>query len=46
MWQVDVSPVESWLDTLDDATLAQVVAALEILSEVGPHLGRPLVDTV
>lgn len=32
--------------SLDDASLVQVVAAIELLSEIGPTLGRPLVDTV
>ncbi|MGN7211874.1 type II toxin-antitoxin system RelE/ParE family toxin [Brachybacterium paraconglomeratum] len=31
---------------LDDDSREQVVAAVELLEEHGPHLGRPLVDTV
>jgi hypothetical protein len=31
---------------LDEDTYAQVVAATRILGQVGPGLGRPLVDTV
>lgn len=46
MWQVDVELVEEWLDSLDDRSLEQVVAAIEILQDREPSLGRPLVDTV
>lgn len=38
--------VESWLSALDQASYEQVVAALELLAERGPQLGRPIVDTV
>ncbi len=31
---------------LDDDTYDQVIAAIELLQEHGPQLGRPLVDTV
>jgi hypothetical protein len=31
---------------LDQATYQQVIAALELLAERGPLLGRPLVDTI
>lgn len=46
MWDVDVELVEEWLVTLDQSSYEQVVAALELLAERGPQLGRPLVDTV
>lgn len=46
MWSVDVEHVESWLDSLDAASRVQVLAAIELLAEVGPQLGRPLVDSV
>jgi predicted XRE-type DNA-binding protein len=45
-WIVDVTPVEDWLLGLDQATYQQVIAALELLAERGPLLGRPLVDTI
>jgi hypothetical protein len=45
-WHVDVTLVEDWLTMLDDATYVQVIAALTLLSERGPSLGRPLVDTI
>ncbi|MCT2041849.1 type II toxin-antitoxin system RelE/ParE family toxin [Pseudoclavibacter alba] len=46
VWVVDVSLLEAWMLTLDDDSLAQIYAALEILEASGPALGRPLVDTV
>ena len=46
MWDVDVELVSEWLESLDAASLRQVIAALQILQEQGPALGRPLVDTV
>ena len=46
MWEVDLELVESWLDDLDQNSYEQVVAALELLCDRGPQLGRPLVDTV
>lgn len=46
MWTVDVELVSQWLLMLDESSRAQVVAALEILQEHGPALGRPLVDNI
>ena len=46
MWVIDYSHIEQWLDEQDDETVALVFAALEVLREKGPSLGRPLVDTV
>ena len=46
MWSVDTSLVDAWLDALDDESTDQMLAALTILRDVGPGLGRPLVDTV
>ena len=46
MWTVDVELIVGWLTSLDDGSREQVVAALELLEERGPQLGRPLVDTV
>ena len=43
---IDASLVTSWLAELDQDSYEQVIAALELLAEHGPHLGRPLVDTV
>lgn len=46
MWEVDIQLVSGWLSSLDADSREQVVAALELLEEHGPQLGRPLVDTV
>lgn len=46
MWSVVVELVEDWLDALDSNSWEQVMAAIEVLSELGPQLGRPLVDTI
>ncbi|GAA4528885.1 type II toxin-antitoxin system RelE/ParE family toxin [Brachybacterium sp. AOP42-B2-9] len=46
MWSVDIELIAGWLASLDEDSQAQVVAAIEILEDQGPHLGRPLVDTV
>jgi hypothetical protein len=46
---VVVEPVRSWLHDLrrsDRETLLQISEAIKALSEEGPALGRPLVDTV
>ena len=44
-WEIDVELIEAWLLALDEATYDQVVAAIRVLSEEGPALGRPLVDS-
>jgi hypothetical protein len=43
---VDTTLIDSWLDSLDDDSADQVLAALTILRDHGPALGRPLVDSV
>lgn len=45
-WRVDVGLVEEWLMSLDHVSYERVIAALELLAERGPSLGRPLVDVV
>ena len=45
-WEVDVELIDDWLKEVDDSTYDQVVAALNILTEHGPGLGRPLVDSI
>jgi hypothetical protein len=45
-WVVNVDLITDWLASLDDRSHELVVAALELLAERGPLLGRPLVDTV
>ena len=46
VWSVDVELIEDWLDSLDRSSWKQVMAAIEVLRENGPRLGRPLVDTL
>lgn len=41
-----LSEVSEWFNGLDSATAVQVAAALDLLEERGPALGRPLVDTL
>jgi len=45
-WVVNVELITDWLAGLDDRSHELVIAALELLAERGPLLGRPLVDTV
>ena len=45
-WRVEVDLVDDWLRALDQKSYEQVIAALELLAERGPSLGRPLVDSV
>lgn len=46
MWSVDVELIEGWLNSLDDNSWKQVIAAIELFADRGPQLGRPLVDAV
>jgi DNA-binding XRE family transcriptional regulator len=46
VWVVEIDLVEGWLRSIDEETYDLVAAAIEILSEHGPGLGRPLVDTI
>ena len=46
MWSVDIELIADWLASLDDDSREQVVAAIELLEDRGPQLGRPIVDTV
>ena len=45
-WEIDVELIDDWFKAVDDGTYDQVVAALQILTEHGPGLGRPLVDSI
>lgn len=46
MWDTDVGYIKTWLDSLDDDSAIQVVAAIELLAERGPALKRPLAGKV
>lgn len=41
-----VDEVRDWIGRLDPVAHARVVQAIDLLAEVGPGLGRPLVDTI
>lgn len=46
-WQVFVADeVREWIDGLDAPMFARVVQAIDTLADLGPGLGRPLVDTI
>lgn len=45
-WEIDVELIDDWLKAVDEGTYDQVIAALQILIELGPGLGRPLVDSI
>ena len=46
MWSVDIEAIAGWLASLDDSSREPVVAAIELLEDRGPQLGRPIVDSV
>lgn len=45
-WRIDLERISDWMAALDEDSYQQVIAAVELLRQDGPHLGRPLVDTV
>lgn len=46
-WRVEFHPeCEAWADKLDQADAEALLAAIRVLRDQGPALGRPLVDTV
>ena len=46
-WQIYVvNEVRDWIDSLDPASHARVIQAIDTLADFGPGLGRPLVDTI
>lgn len=46
-WDVEFDEVVfAWLTMLDEDSFVQVRAAINVLRDRGPQLGRPLVDTV
>jgi hypothetical protein len=46
VWEIDVTLVEGWLLHIDQGSYELAIAALELLQEHGPQLGRPLADSV
>ena len=46
-WEVFLDPeVEDWILSLPDETNDRVEAAVDMLAERGPMLGRPMVDSI
>ena len=46
-WEVEyTNEFEAWWETLDSVEQQRVRRAVDQLEEIGPGLGRPLVDTV
>jgi len=46
-WDIRLlAEVEDWILGLDDDTYDQVAAAIDVLADLGPALGRPLVDRI
>ena len=46
-WAVFLDPtVTTWISELDDLRYDRVAAAIDMLTTLGPSLGRPLVDTI
>jgi len=47
MWQIEFLPeVREWVLGQSGGTKVQITAALDLLAERGPNLGRPLADTI
>lgn len=47
MWQVEATDrFWKWLQAQDEALRLDVLAAMKLLAQDGPHLGRPFVDTL
>lgn len=47
MWEIETTVTfEAWYHTLDDTDRGNVLAALLVLRQKGPHLARPHADTV
>jgi hypothetical protein len=47
MWDVQFHPeFETWVDSLEQSDTEALLAALRVLQDEGPALGRPLVDSV
>lgn len=46
-WSILVlTPVEEWLYSLDESDYDAIAAAVDLLQDKGPGLGRPAVDTI
>ncbi len=45
-WEIDVTLIEAWMETLDDKEYDHLLTALRYLESHGPTTGRPFVDTL
>lgn len=46
-WEINrTDELWQWFRSLDRATQVRVIEAVDMLAEIGPALGRPLVDTL
>lgn len=46
-WEVEFHPAcETWADALDQSDAEALLAAIRVLRDEGPTLGRPLVDSI
>ncbi|WP_225725396.1 MULTISPECIES: type II toxin-antitoxin system RelE/ParE family toxin [unclassified Nocardia] len=46
-WEIYVvDEVREWIEQLEGSDFNRVVQAIDVLAELGPGLGRPLVDTI
>ena len=47
VWVVEFHPLcETWADALEASDAEALLAAIRVLRDIGPTLGRPLVETV
>jgi hypothetical protein len=47
MWAVETTDVfDAWYASLDDSDRANILAALLVLQQMGPQLGRPHADSI
>lgn len=45
-WHVEFELIVDWLEAQDSKVQQRVIAAATVLSQDGPQLGRPLVDSI
>jgi hypothetical protein len=47
LWEIEVTPeFEAWFAELEENEQSDIRAAVELLEQLGPSLGRPKVDTL
>ena len=45
-WHIEFKLIAEWLEAQDSTVRRRVLAAATVLSQDGPQLGRPLVDSI